>query len=209
MNTEQILLSCGAIGGPLFIVLFLIDAALRPEFDALRQPVSALSIGGRGWIQQTNFVVTGALMLACGFGFCLALRPYAASFWESLLVALFAVGLIGAGVFVTDTTGLANDAPSSERRTTSGMVHDLFSLIVFVSLFADCFVFAHFFASVASPAWAVYSGATGLLFGAGFVLFARGFGGDSALAPIAGLLQRITIAIGWFWISLVALHFLL
>jgi hypothetical protein len=50
----EILLLCGMIAGPLFVIVFLIEGSLRENYDVLRQPVSALAIGKRGWIQQAN-----------------------------------------------------------------------------------------------------------------------------------------------------------
>lgn len=202
MDIQQLLLICGAIAGPLFIIVFLIEGATRPGYDALRQPVSALAIGRRGWIQQGNFIVMGALVAAYAFGLHLVLR-FGCPFF-----ALFAIGLISAGVFITDVTGLATNAPRPSKRERNGILHDLFSLLVFVPLLIACFVFTRFFIAIGSPGWAIYSAVTGALFGTGFVLFARGFAGNRTLASLAGLLQRLTIATGWTWLALIAIHLL-
>jgi hypothetical protein len=207
MQTQQILLLCGMIAGPLFLIVFLIEGALRAGYNALRQPVSALALGNRGWVQRVNFMATGVLMLACAFGLHLAPLSHS-SFWAPFLIGLYALGLIGAGIFVTDVTGLPAAISTPAKRDVSGVIHDLFSLIVFVSLFVACFVFAHLFAISGSSSWEIYSVVTGILFAIGFLLFARGFASTSRLASIAGLLQRLTIAIGWIWIALVAAHLL-
>lgn len=207
MELDRFLLWCGVIGGPLFIVVFLVEGALRPGYNAMRAPVSALALGERGWVQRANFMVTGLLMLACALGLPSALQPYGGSFWGPLLIGSYAIGLIGAGVFVTDVTG-DREEPAPTKRDAPAVLHDLFSLVVFLSLFAACFVFARLFAASGAFGWAAYSVVSGILFGVGFVLFARGFAGAGNLAPIGGLLQRLTIAIGWFWISLVAAHLL-
>ncbi|HET9110712.1 MAG TPA: hypothetical protein VFN78_07805, partial [Ktedonobacterales bacterium] len=39
------LVSCGGIGALLFTVVYLLEGATRPGYDALRQPISALSLG--------------------------------------------------------------------------------------------------------------------------------------------------------------------
>src|SRR6185437_8285343 len=85
-------------------IVFLVEGALRPGYDPMRAPVSALAIGPRGWVQRVNFIVTGVLMLACAFGLSSALRPYGGSFWAPLFVALYALGLVDAGIFVTGVT---------------------------------------------------------------------------------------------------------
>jgi hypothetical protein len=148
MIIQTYLLICGAVAGPLFVIVFIIEGALRPGYSAMRQPVSALSVGTRGWIQQANFIVVGLLFLAYAFGLRLALQPYGASFWESFLVAAYAVGLIGAGVFVTDMGGAPRDRTARSPRARAGIAHDIFSLLVFVSLAIDGFIFCAFFRRV-------------------------------------------------------------
>lgn len=135
MTIQQLLLSCGAIAGPFFIVVFLIEGALRSKYDPLRQAVSALAIGPRGWVQQTNFIVTGALMFAYAFGLSSALRAYGGSFWAPVLVGIYALGLIGAGIFVTDRPGLRDESLARPKRDIRGILHDVCSLFAFISLF--------------------------------------------------------------------------
>lgn len=208
MELQKLLLASGVIAGPLYVAVALIEGAVRPGYNALRQPISALSIGKRGWIQRVNFVVSGLLMLAYAFGLRSASLDAGASFWESVLTVLFALGRIGAGVFVTDLTGMPSDMARFER-ARSGIIHDLFSFVAFTSLFIAFFVYARAFAESGSRALAIYSVGSGVLFGVGFVLFARGFSSAGTLARIAGLLQRITIAIGWIWLAAVGVHLLI
>jgi hypothetical protein len=78
--------------------------------------------------------------------------------------------------------------------------------LAFIPLFIAFFVLRQLFAAAGADGWVVYSGASAVLFGVGFILFARGFASTGRLASIRGLLQRITIAIGWIWLSLVAAH---
>ena len=209
MTIQQLLLLCGVIAGPLFIIVFLIEGSLRSGYQAMRQPVSALAIGPRGWVQKANFLITGVLMLGCAFGLNSALAPYGGSFWAPLLVGIFSFGLIGAGIFNTDITGLPKEKGVVIKRTKSGIFHDLFSLPVFVALFfAECFVFAHLFAAAGEYGWEIYSIISGILFIFGFVLAGLGFSGSPKLAPMGGLFQRLTICIGWIWLALVAAHLL-
>lgn len=205
MTIQQLLLSCGTIAGPLFVAVFLIEGALRNNYDPLRQAVSALAIGPRGWVQQANFIVTGALMFAYAFGLSSALRAYGGSFWAPVLVGIYALGLIGAGIFVTDRTGL-RDRAERPKRDVRGILHDVCSLFAFITLFIVFFVLHQRFAAAGAYGWAMYSGASAVLFGVGFILFTRGFARTGRLASVRGLLQRITIAIGWIWLSLVAAH---
>lgn len=74
MKTRMLLL-CGALGGPLFVVAFIIEGATRADYDPLRHPVSSLALGDSGWMQTTNFFVMGLLMLAYAVGLRRAFRP--------------------------------------------------------------------------------------------------------------------------------------
>lgn len=198
------LLSCGVIGPLLFIVVFLIEGATRPDYSAWHHFVSSLSQGERGWMQIANFIVCGLLIFCFAFGLRRVLYPGHGSTWAPILLGSFGLGLIGAGVFVTDTVlGYPPDAPTTA--TLHGMLHDLVSLVVFAALPAACFVIARRFAG--DPAWrgwAAYSIATGILVVVFFII-AGAFAQPDPAAP-AGLFQRISIIIGWSWIALLALR---
>jgi hypothetical protein len=68
-------LRCGLVAGPAFVIVFSADGATRPGYRPLRHPVSSLSLGPRGWVQVTNFAVTGALYLAAAAGLARAADP--------------------------------------------------------------------------------------------------------------------------------------
>ena len=59
----RLLLACGALGPLLFIVVFLIEGATRPNYSAWHHFVSSLSLGEGGWMQITNFLLCGVLVL--------------------------------------------------------------------------------------------------------------------------------------------------
>jgi hypothetical protein len=102
IEKTKVLLACGVIGGPLFVVAFLVKGATRVNYDPLRHPVSSLDLGDYGWMQVTNFIVVGLLTLAFSAGLRCTLRPGKGSTLGPLLVEVWAVDLLGAGVFVTD-----------------------------------------------------------------------------------------------------------
>jgi hypothetical membrane protein len=204
------LLACGAIAGPLFVVVFLIEGATRADYNPLRHPVSSLALGDDGWTQTANFIVTGLLMLAFAVGLRRALRPRGGSWWGPLLVGIFAIGLLGAGIFPTDpVSGYPPGTPNQHvTYTTPGALHDLFSSLVFFGLPAACFVFARRFAKWGERGWALASALVGVAFIAGFFLSSVGFSQTAGFVDFGGLLQRITLAVGWGWLSLLAIHFL-
>jgi hypothetical membrane protein len=203
------LLTCGAIAGPLFTVAWLIEGATRADYSPLRHPVSSLALGEFGWTQVANFVVTGLLTLAFAVGLRRALRPLGGSTWGPLLVAAYAIGLIGAGLFLTDpVSGCPPGTPDMLEYSVNGALHDLFSALTFLGLPAAAFVFARRFAGWGQRGWAIYSAVTGLAFATGFVLTSVGFSQAPGWVEVAGLMQRITITVGWTWLTLLAVHLL-
>jgi hypothetical membrane protein len=204
------LLSCGAIAGPLFVLVFLVEGATRAGYDPLRHPVSSLALGDHGWTQTANFVVAGLLTLAFAAGLRLALWPGKGSIWGPLLIGAWAIGLLGAGIFPTDpVSGYPPGTPDQlPGYSWHGAFHDLFSLPGFAALAAACFVFGSRFAARGERGWAVYSFFTGLAFTVAFVLASAGFGQAEGLVDLAGLFQRLAVTIGFGWLTLFALRLL-
>jgi len=199
----RLLLAGGAIGPLLFIVVFLIEGATRPHYSAWQDAVSALELGEGGWMQSTNFIVCGALVFGFAIGLRRVLRTGRGSTWGPILLGIVGLGLIGAGIFVTDPgLGYPHEA-GTITLTVHGTIHSLISLFAFISLPAACFVLAR--RDAADPAergWAWYSVATGLLVVVFFVLTAV----VTALNGPAGLTQRILLIVGWSWIALQAIR---
>lgn len=209
-RTGKALLACGVIAGPLFVVAFHVEGVTRAGYDPLRHPVSSLALGGSGWTQTANFVVAGLLTLAAAAGLRLALGTGKGSTWGPLLVGVWAIGLIGAGIFPTDpVSGYPPGTPDRlSRYTTHGALHDLFSLPAFLALGMACFVFGRGLARRGERGWAIYSTVSGLAFAASFVLASAGFGQAEGLVELAGLFQRIAVAVGFGWLTLLALRLL-
>jgi hypothetical membrane protein len=205
--TLRLLLACGALGPLLFIVVFLLEGATRPNYSPWHHFVSSLSLGEGGWMQITNFLLCGALVLCFAIGLRRVLHPGKGSTWGPLLLGLFGLCLIGAGLFVTDPLlGYPPGSPST--LTLHGAIHMLLSLVVFAALIAACFVLARRFAG--DPAWRgwdTYSIVTGILVAVLFIATDVVASSPNPNAP-AGLVQRLCIIIGWVWIALVALRLL-
>jgi hypothetical membrane protein len=201
------LLTCGAVGAPMFLTIILIEGAMRPDYDPLQQMSSALSLTDRGWIQITNFVITGLLMIAFAVGLRRTLHPGRGGTMGPVLIGAYGVGLIGAGVFVGDPSdGYPRGTPPGPVTETTwhGTLHNVFSTVVFLSLAVACFVLARRFAtSPRQPFWAMYSAVIGLALPLLQPVL-------NALTPgtntNVGLIQKITIAVGWGWVMAVALH---
>ncbi|MEV5967814.1 DUF998 domain-containing protein [Kribbella sp. NPDC051952] len=198
---DRRLVSCGLVAGPLFILVFLLEGAFKGSgYDALRHPVSSLELGANGWIQVANFLVVGLLTIA-----------FAVGLWRSrlragaVLIGVWGVGLLGAGVFVTDpVSGFPVGTPPISDYTTSGALHDGFSLPAFVALAAAMIVLSRGH----GLKWLLYSLLSATAYLVCFVLASSGFNQTASLVDVAGLFQRLTVTIGWAWTVVLALRVL-
>lgn len=203
---DHILTGSGLVAGPFFVLVFMLEGMFRPGYQPLRQPVSSLAMGPRGWIQRANFFITGALVLGYAVQLRTAVTTYGVSFWAPRFIGIYGLGLIGSGVFNTDVTGLPTNKPHGEGRTRDGILHDLFAVPVIVGLLGACAVFGSLFYREHETNWTWYSAASGTLFLFLFISASAGFAGHPKFARMAGLVQRSAIVIGWSWLTLSAAH---
>jgi len=206
----KILLACGAIACPLFVISFVIQGAIRNGYDPFRHPISSLSIGERGWIQVAGFIITGLLIIAFAAGLARTSFFTYASKRVPWLTGLVGLGLTGAGIFSTDPVyGYPADAPLIfSQQSMHGYLHEIFSIPVFIGLPLACFIMRKRFADEKNHRWAGYAVFTGILMLATFILSGLGFKQYAGLENYAGLLQRISIITGWTWMTLLALYIL-
>src|SRR5262245_3519026 len=100
---KSFLLWLGTLCAPLFAIVFLIEGFTRAQYNWMRHPISSLSIGPLGWIQVANFVITGTVVALIGIGLRLAFAPHSrGSLFGPIFLVVAGVGLVGAGVFVSD-----------------------------------------------------------------------------------------------------------
>jgi Protein of unknown function (DUF998) len=203
------LLLGGLLAGPLFVVTFLLEGAFRDGYDPIRHPVSSLSLGPTGWVQIANFLVAGVFTLAFAVGLRRSLKPGPGAAAGPVLIAVWGVGLLGAGVFRTDPVSgyPVGTLAKPDKPSWHGVLHDLlFSLPGFACFAAAMLVFAYAFARRRAPGWASYSGLSGTAFLVLFFLTNAGFSQDPRWVSTAGLLQRLTVGIGWLWLTLLAVR---
>ncbi|GAA0377319.1 DUF998 domain-containing protein [Bacillus horti] len=203
----KFLLGCGIVGSVLFVLIFLLDGATRIDYNPVYHPVSALSLGDRGWLQITNFIAAGLLITAFALGLRRSLFPGHGARWGPFLIAIFGLSLLFSGVFVMDPMqGYPAGAPSgviTEGSSWHHFAHDVFGIIVFLTLPIACFVLARRFSKSTLHGWSVYSILTGLVMLVLFFVFGTMWENDS---PYGGLVQRIMLIVGFVWITLVATH---
>jgi len=119
-------------------------------------------------------------------------------------LGIWAVGLVGAGAFVTDAiSGYLPGTPAiPEEVTTTGALHDLFSVPGFFALGTACFVLA----TGGGWRWAVYSVLSGVALLITFFVSGVGFEQTEGVVDVAGLWQRVSVTIGWVWLTLLAMR---
>jgi len=198
----KILLSCGLIAGPFYILMGFIQLLIRPGFDMRVNALSQMALGELGWIQTANFVVSGLLVIAAAVGMRQVLRSRPGGTWGPILIALYGLGLLGAAIFSADPSyGFPPGSPPGPANTLSahGLLHFATSGIGFFALIGACFVFARRFAWLKEPVWMLYSLLTGLIFLIAFV-------GTASGAAITIFIPALWVAnfLAWLWLSLVS-----
>jgi hypothetical protein len=207
-NTSKFLLVCGATAGPLFTLAWFLLGLVREQYDPMQHPISALAIGGSGWTQSANFLVTGLLTLALAFGLQSFFQGEAG--WGPLLVGAVGLGYLGDGIFVTDPLNgfPPGTLPVTIPPSLSGSLHLLFASLMFFGLPAACFEFARYFSKQGDHSWAGYSKVTAVAFLGTYLVASAGFLQAKDLVPYAGLIQRISLTIGMLWLTLLPIRLL-
>jgi len=197
--STRALLTCGALGPALFVITFFVDGATRPGYEPWRNFVSQLSTGERGWVQIANFVLCGVLLLI-GTAGLLRTRTSRA---VTVLIGVVAVGLVAAGIFVTDPGfGYPPGEWTPSQQTFHDAVHGVMSVIVFFTLSVVAIVVA--LQAWSSRLWAWYSLLSGLAVFVFITAAARVAAEQERIAsPDApmGVLQRISIVAGFAWLA--------
>jgi hypothetical protein len=203
-DIRQFAACAGFIGPILFIAVFTIEGFLRTGYNSISTYISDLSIGPRGIIQISNFIVFGSLFLFFAYGLILEFRLSGMSLTGPRLLALMAVLLILSGPFVTDPIG----TPILEM-TWHGIIHNIIGAIFFLLGPISCYVFWRTFRErlqwSSFRRFTLYITVTLSIFLVIFSVAQKG----AALTPnilteYAGAIQRINIITFLFWIVVFA-----
>ena len=165
-NTPRALLLAGIVSGPLFFIAFFVQAFTRAGFDMRVHPLSLLDLGEFGWVQRTNFIVTGLLVVVCSRGLRRVMAGAQGGIWGPRLVFVYGLGLMIAGFFRPDPGyGFPPGAPKGPTvpMSTHMLIHDIGFVLVVFPLIAACFVVSRWFRARGSSAWRAYCIATGVV----------------------------------------------
>jgi hypothetical protein len=189
------------VGPLLFFTIATVEGLLRAGYDPIAQPISALALGPRGWIQQANFALLALSLLSFTATLSLRLRKGVAALAGPLIFSVMTVGIVLAGTFTMDAAG----APP----TLAGKLHTLGGFLFFPWMPVVLLLIArrfrrderfrpYFRYTMATGLWCL----TTMIF---FFVFV-GVPGFSRLSAFAGLVQRAQLLPFLVWISLTAAY---
>ena len=159
IRSTRLLLIGGVVAGPLFLALWALQAFTREGFRPTFHPLSLLSLGAGGWVQIANFVLTGILLIGAGLGLRRSSQRAPGVTWTALLVALMGVGLVIAGVFVTDAgAGFPEGAPEGAPQLSwHGAVHEVGFILTQLAFVSATILLAVRFGRARRPGWMIVS----------------------------------------------------
>ena len=199
------LLIGGIVAGPIYILVGTLEILTRPGFDMTRHDLSLMANGDWGWVHIVLLIGTGLLTIGAAIGLWRALRRSTGGTWGPLLIGLYGLGLVGAGVFTADPAFGFPPGTAADYHAVSwhGLLHLMSGAIGFLGLIAACMVFARRFGRLGKRGLAAYSGATGVLYLAAFAGIAAGSNGPRAVVTFVILAFTAAVVLGWAWISAV------
>lgn len=199
----RLLLFGGVISAPFFFAVSIVQMFTRTGFDIRRHAISTLTLGDFGWIQSANFIITGSLVLLTSIGVRSLLKEERNGTWGPLLIGLYGLGMIFAGVFRPDPgQGFPAGAPEGIPASMSlhAVVHSLAFFTAFICLISACFVFTRWFTR--DRGWRIYCIVTGIV---SPLLIMLGMGMNMWIGVIMGCAGLV--AFGWVSILAARLHY--
>jgi Protein of unknown function (DUF998) len=194
-RTLLLWLTVGVAGAVLFTMIYLIEAATRPGYSAWQQPVSALSLGPGGWVQQANFVVYGVCTLCMAVAWRKVLIGGVGALSYPIIRGIEGLVAILVGFFSQDPAGYP-PGTTVTTLTLHGEIHILGAFVLVGTIVFAFLVMAWRFArDLHWWGWAAYSVLSALLTLVFMALFgmAQQHGGD------AGLFERLAVSTEPIW----------
>lgn len=201
-RVTKVLLACGLVAPPLFLLVIAIQAVFRDGFDIGRHVISLLTLGDLGWIQVVNFIASGILVIGFATGAHRVIGSGRGRLWCPLAIGGFGLGLVIAGIFIPDPSmGFPPGAPEGvpAGMSLAAMIHGVGFILSFGSIGIACIVCALRDISRGSPVWALYSIAT-VIAAFGLVIWP----GQEGIS----IRYLAAAAIAWVWVFLLATRLL-
>ncbi|PRX96632.1 DUF998 domain-containing protein [Allonocardiopsis opalescens] len=176
------LLGYGVLAGPVYVAVSSAQAVLREGFDPARHAWSQLALGEFGWVQVANFVLSGAMVIAFAVGLRRALRSGPAALWAPVLIGVFGLSMVVAGIFPVDAGGgFPAGVPAPAAMSAGALVHLASGAVGFPCLAAGLWVLARRLGREGFTRLAAASRITGAFFLASFAGMASGALGGAGI----------------------------
>jgi hypothetical protein len=198
--STRALLACGAVAGPVYVTVTILQALTRDGFDFRQHRFSWLTTGDLGWIHQSNMVLVGALSVLLAIGMRQVLRAGRGTVWAPRLLGLMGAAYVVGGLLRADPVAgfPPGTTPEMLQTTWQGAVQNASRGASTLLLIATSLVVARWFAAAGHRAWAwLYGAGIPMVF---LALTAVGFaiGGN----PVAVAF----LATPWVWVTALAVH---
>jgi hypothetical protein len=166
----------------LFLVIYLIEGATRPGYNAWQQTISSLSFGPLGWIQRADFILCGVSVLALALVWRRILRGGVGATLYPIIHGIEGVGLIGVGIFTQDP------------------IHTACLIVIVSAMSLSLLVIAwRFWRTPYWHGWALFSLACGIWPNVLMPFFGVALYGHTSLSPYAGLFERLATSPDIVW----------
>ena len=132
----------GILAPAIFVGVFTVEGVLRNGYDPMRKYISVLSLGNRGWIQISNFIVLGLLLFIFTLGLSKEFQTGKASRGGIITLYIISVLFFISGPFVMDPT----ETPA-DQMSVHGLIHGISGGIVFLLMPIIIFIFLRRFFS--------------------------------------------------------------
>ncbi|MGQ7296717.1 DUF998 domain-containing protein [Quadrisphaera sp. KR29] len=190
------LLGWGVVAGPFYVVVGLVLALTRPGFELPHHALSLLMLGEHGWLQRTNLVLTGLMVLAAALGAARALRD-----GRGLAIAattgVYGLCLLASAVALPDPVAGFPPGSTSGTVSTHGLLHIVVGALGFLALAVGAFAEARWRAGLGERGAARRSRLLGALVLAGFLA------GAALAQQVAGtVLLWVAVLAGFAWLAL-------
>lgn len=188
---RRLLAWAGVAAGPTFLACATITGLRRPDYSALRHPISCLELGQGGWVQRANFWFAGTLYLGAA-----TVLPRGSI--RQVGHATTGAGLLLAGAFVADP--VSGYPPGADATPTPvGMLHDASAIPVFLGVPVLQLLQSARYAQAGERRWAAHSALSAAVTVTGVAGSAAGFAQSPRWVPYGGLFQRVAVvgALGW------------
>jgi hypothetical protein len=205
----RLLLGAGVLAGTVTPVVIVIDGSTRGGYSLWRNGVSQLGTGERAGLFTATFVVCGLLLVLFALGLRKILVSGRGAIGAPIMIIVAAIGYVVGGFVPTDPA-LGYPSEATGPISTAGAIHQVAGLMIFAGLAAAAFVLARRLREQ-GRGWAIYSRLTGAL----IIVFAFAAGIAYRLDTLgiwrpaaAGLLEQISLLIGYGWLVAVAVLYL-